>query len=68
MPPHGIARPEQLNILTKALENYCSAAHIERGTPAHTDAGRQIMSLYERGVYSGEELVKALRSNNLVGR
>ena len=60
MLPHGIAHPKQLTILTKALEDYCSAAH--------ADAGQKIMSLYERGVYSGEELVKALRSNNLVGR
>jgi len=67
MLPQGIAHPKQLAILTKALEHYCQVAHIEPGTAAHDDVGRQIMFLYECGISSAEELVKLLRYNNHIG-
>ena len=60
--PKGITYPRQLAILTKALEDYCSVAHIEPGTPAHHDASYQVMRLYENGLATEEEIAKALRA------
>lgn len=67
MSAQGIANPAQLKVLTKALQDYCRAAHIEPGTPAYDEAGHQIMSLYGCGKFSAEELVKVLRLNNRIG-
>ena len=56
----GIAQPEQLTVLTKALGVYCHAAEIEPGTREYEDAGRLVMSLFNNGVTSAEELAAAL--------
>jgi hypothetical protein len=64
MLPTGIVHPEQLAILTEALEKYCLAADIEPGSPAHDDAGRQIMFLFECGFSTTEDLVKAMVVGN----
>jgi hypothetical protein len=64
----GIANPQQLKVLTTALQDYCRVAHIEPGTPAYDNAGHQIMTLYDCGIFPAEELVKALRLVNRIGR
>ena len=56
----GVIHPEQLTILTKALQQYCDAAHIEPGTPDYSEAGRQIIFLFECGIRTPEKLVKAM--------
>jgi hypothetical protein len=57
----GIAHPKQLAMLTKALQDYCREAGIEPGTPAYEDAGCLVMSLFQDGVSTAEELADALR-------
>jgi hypothetical protein len=66
MLPHGIARPAQLTILTKALEDYCHEAQIDPATREYAYAGRLIWSLYEGGISSPEELEHALRANSVL--
>ena len=67
MLPKGIAHPRQLAVLTKALQEYCTEAHIDAGTLAHHDASRQVMDLYECGFTDARELVRTLRSIHRVG-
>jgi hypothetical protein len=68
MLPQGIVNPQQLAVLTKVLKDYCVVARIEPGTNAYEDAGRQVMDLYECGVSNANELYRALRANNRIGR
>jgi hypothetical protein len=68
MLPQGIASPEQLTVLTHAVRDYCVIAHIGRGTKAYDDVGRQVMNLFECGISGHNDLMKALRANNRVGR
>lgn len=49
MPFTGIANPEQLEVLSAALEAYCRASHIEPETQAYEDAARHIMALFNNG-------------------
>ena len=56
----GIAQPEQLAVLTKVLQEYCAAAHIEPGTLEYEDASRRMMDLHERGITDPEELAVAM--------
>jgi hypothetical protein len=58
---NGVANPEQLAMLTKALEDFASEAHVVPGTQAYEDAAYQIMFLYECGFSTAEDLVKAMR-------
>jgi len=58
---HGIAYPKQLAMLTEALQDYCREAGIEPGTPAYEDAGCLVMSLFQDGISTAEELADALR-------
>ena len=44
---NGIAYPDQLTVLTTALEDYCRTNHIEPGSPAFEDAARLIMQLFQ---------------------
>ena len=65
MPFSGVADPDQLRVLTEALESYCREAGVEPGTKAHDDAARLVMSLFSTGASTAEELSSAL-SNSLV--
>lgn len=56
----GIANPAQLKILTAALEKYCRNKSIELGTPEHEEAGRLVMSLFNSGALTPEQLGTAL--------
>lgn len=61
MPFSGITYPEQLAVLTDALQRHCRETGIEPKTPAYHDAGRLAIILFERGITTSEELVIALR-------
>ena len=61
MLPHGIAYPDQLAILTKALTDYCHQAHIEPGTQEYHHAGHMVWRLFESGISTPEELDRGLR-------
>jgi len=65
---NGIAHPEQLAILTTALEDYCRAEHIETGKPAHEDAARLIMQLFNNGAFTAQEIGVALLATAREGR
>jgi len=60
----GIVHPEQLTILTKALQEYCRLAQIQPDTPDYDDAGRLIMVLFESGISDPDELARALRASD----
>ena len=60
VPLIGIAHPEELALLTAALEAYCRKAAIEPGSSSYEDAARLIMSLFNRGASSAEELAAAM--------
>jgi hypothetical protein len=63
----GIATPEQLQALTTVLEEHCSAADIEPGTPAYEEAGRRIMALFNNGVVRTADLAAALCDKDGLG-
>ena len=60
MPFSGFADPEQLKILTSVLDDYCHANCIEEWAPERAAAGRLILSLFEQGWQSHEELLGML--------
>ena len=64
----GIANPDQLAILTKAVRDYCLIAHIEPGPDEYVDVSRQVIDLFERGLSGHNERVKALRADNRLYR
>ena len=57
---NGIAYPDQLTVLTTALEDYCRSNHVEPGTPAYEDAARLIMQLFNNGAFTPAEISAAL--------
>lgn len=61
MPFTGIASPEDLSVLTKALQSYCSEVDIEPNSPAYYNAGRLTIIFFESGIATSEELAAALR-------
>ena len=65
MPFSGIADPDQLRVLTDALDTYCREAGIERGSAAHEDAAWLVVTLFSSGMSTVEELSSAL-ANSLV--
>jgi hypothetical protein len=60
MPSTGIYNPEQLEVLSKVLDNYCASCGIERSTPEFEDAGHLLMELFEQGAQTADELKAAL--------
>jgi hypothetical protein len=52
----GIVNPKQLAILTRALDDYCEANRIAANSPDRSDAGKMIMTLYEQGWRTRDEL------------
>ena len=63
MPFTGIVYPQQLAVLTEALQCHCSEFNIEPDSPAYYDAGRLAIILFESGIATSEELAAALRNN-----
>jgi hypothetical protein len=61
----GIVHPEQLKMLTEALDRYCQATRIAIGSDQHVAAARRIVALFHDGVDGPEELVTALNRPDL---
>ncbi|SFK81372.1 hypothetical protein SAMN04488498_113110 [Mesorhizobium albiziae] len=57
---NGSASPEQLAILHQIFNERCRAAGIGPGQPDHETLALRIMSLFESGVQTAEELKDAL--------
>jgi hypothetical protein len=62
MPLTGIVDPEQLDVLSKVLNDHCATCGIEPSTPEYEDAGYLVMSLFMRGAQTAEELKAALEA------
>jgi hypothetical protein len=58
----GIASPDQLRVLTQALQDFCRAERIEPDSPDYDDAAYMIMQLFCSGVASPEEISDALKA------
>lgn len=63
MPFSGIVDASELAMLTGVLEDYCAAHGIEPSSPARLDAGYFLISLYENGVRTAEDLKAELDQN-----
>jgi hypothetical protein len=63
MPFTGIVYPQQLRVLTEALQSHCSEFNIEPDSPAYYEAGRLAIILFESGMATPEELAAALRDS-----
>ncbi|WP_149762216.1 hypothetical protein [Neomesorhizobium albiziae] len=57
---NGSASPEQLVILHQIFNDRCRDAGIQPGDPAHENLAYRIMSLFESGIQTADELVAAL--------
>ena len=60
MPFSGIVEPEQLTILTIAVDRHCLQAGIDPASPEREDIARLVMILFKNGAASVEELKAAL--------
>jgi hypothetical protein len=56
----GIYRPEQLAVLSNALDEYCASRGIEQSSPDHEDASYLVMAVSRKGASTTEELRAAL--------
>jgi hypothetical protein len=57
----GIADEAQLAILTKILDDHCAELRIANGDPARAEFGHRIMTLFNCGGYSFEQIEQSLR-------
>ncbi|GLS30790.1 hypothetical protein GCM10007937_24980 [Mesorhizobium albiziae] len=57
---NGIASPEQLAVLHQIFDDRCRAAGIQPGDPDHEILALRIISLFESGVQTAEEIIAAL--------
>jgi hypothetical protein len=60
MPFTRIYNPDQLAVLCKVLDDHCTKFGIERSSPDHVDASYLVLSLFEKGAETVEELTAAL--------
>jgi hypothetical protein len=56
-----IAYPEELQILTEAVQNFCRAEGIQPGTADYEDAAHLVMHLFNSGVASPREIHHGLK-------
>jgi hypothetical protein len=59
----GVANPNQLAVLSAALDDYCLEAGIAPSDVAREEVARHILDLFNRGVDDRDELLSALRSS-----
>ena len=57
---HGTACPEDLALLTKALDDRCRELGLANGDPGREQLGRRVMYLFETGTLSADDLKRAL--------
>ncbi|RWB65990.1 hypothetical protein [Mesorhizobium sp.] len=62
MPHHGFARPEQLEMLSKALAEL--GGHFPPDSPEGEALAAKIMALFESGTDTLEEIKKALNDRD----
>jgi hypothetical protein len=60
MPFTGIYKPEELALLSKVLEDHRASWGIERPTSDYEDAAYLVLSLFEKGARTAEELKASL--------
>jgi hypothetical protein len=60
MLPIGTYNPEELEMLCKVLDDHCAERGIERASREHEEASTLILSLYEKGMHTADELKAAL--------
>ena len=56
----GTACPEDLALLTKALDDRCRELGLANGDPGREQLGRRVMHLFETGTRSFDDLKRAL--------
>jgi hypothetical protein len=56
----GIYKPHELALLRKVVDDHCASAGIERSSLDHLDASYLVLSLFEKGAQTAEELKAAL--------
>jgi hypothetical protein len=56
----GIYKPEELALLRKVLDDHCASWGIERASSDHEEAVYLVLSLFEKGAQTAEELKAAL--------
>jgi hypothetical protein len=56
----GVVHPEQLKLLTQALERYCDQRKIEPGSPEYEAAGARIVALFQHGSHTIDEILASL--------
>jgi hypothetical protein len=59
-PVAEIVHPEQLRVLSAAVENYCVIASIDAKSPQREQAARLALVLFRNGVQTPDELKAAL--------
>lgn len=57
---NGIVHPEQVTILATVLDEYCREAGIDRETPEHDQIARLVITLFNNGAATLDELRGAL--------
>ena len=62
MPFNDIMNPQQLAILTAALDDFCRIGNIQKGTPEHDQASFLILSLYRQGATTDKALAAAVEN------
>ncbi|MER9410317.1 hypothetical protein [Mesorhizobium sp. M0589] len=60
MPFRHIADPDQLTILTKALDEHCQSLGIPSDSPERENLASRVISLFSRGTTTLDELKEAL--------
>ena len=56
----GIYKPAQLALLSKVLDDHCASCGVERSSPDRVDANYLVLSLFDRGARTADELKAAL--------
>jgi hypothetical protein len=64
MPFFGTADPDQLSILTRALDEHCQAIGIPPDSVERQNLASRLLALFSDGVTNLEELKKALASDS----
>lgn len=64
MKHNGIADPDQLAMLTRVLEIYCTQSGILADSPEREHIAATLIALYERGIADEEGLLASLPARN----